>query len=309
MKLLKDLCLAFAPSGDEGKVIKIISEKMAPLCDEITTDAMGNLICHKKGSGKRLMLTAPVDSAGLMVTHVGENGLLSFAPFGDISSEHLIFRFVVSNNGEKAALVGSCKASSRSDLYLDPGKNTNFKVGSLFTAEPYFAEESGLVSSPFLSSRAAAYALINAASSLHSDNDIYFVFASQSKVGSRGAVAAGKALCPDEILAVGSVSADEAPIGNGRIKIGKGPAVSVSDKSAMTSPSLRKALTELLSHTQLSVTDTVDSDLGAALYSGKGALAGALLIPVRYKSTPAETAEINDINEATAAIRAFAERR
>ena len=41
------------PSGAEQTgIAKVLREMAAPYVDDITTDAMGNLICHKKGKGK-----------------------------------------------------------------------------------------------------------------------------------------------------------------------------------------------------------------------------------------------------------------
>ena len=41
------------PSGAEQTgIAKVLREMAAPYVDDITTDAMGNLICHKKGIGQ-----------------------------------------------------------------------------------------------------------------------------------------------------------------------------------------------------------------------------------------------------------------
>ena len=57
------------PSGGEHTAIaKVLAELAAPFVDEVKTDAMGNLICHKKGKGKRVMLAAHMDAIGFMVT-------------------------------------------------------------------------------------------------------------------------------------------------------------------------------------------------------------------------------------------------
>lgn len=41
-------------SGSENEIRKFISDNVKKYCDELSVDAMGNLIAHKKGSGKRL---------------------------------------------------------------------------------------------------------------------------------------------------------------------------------------------------------------------------------------------------------------
>ncbi|UKI38331.1 MAG: hypothetical protein L6V93_10490 [Clostridiales bacterium] len=49
MELLKKLCEAYAPSGDEGGICNIIADEIKEYADEIYTDVMGNLVVHKKG--------------------------------------------------------------------------------------------------------------------------------------------------------------------------------------------------------------------------------------------------------------------
>src|SRR5699024_8919507 len=68
---LKTLCQAYGRTGNEGSVAQVIREMVAPVADEMTTDAMGNLIVTKKGRGQgRLMMAAHMDEIGLMVTYV-----------------------------------------------------------------------------------------------------------------------------------------------------------------------------------------------------------------------------------------------
>ena len=52
--------------------------------DEIRTDAMGNLICVKKGSGKKIMLAAHMDEIGIIVSYIDEKGFLRFGNIGGL---------------------------------------------------------------------------------------------------------------------------------------------------------------------------------------------------------------------------------
>ena len=57
MQLLKELVMCVSPSGREGGIRKIIEKELKSVCDEIYTDTLGNLICHKKGNGKTVCIT------------------------------------------------------------------------------------------------------------------------------------------------------------------------------------------------------------------------------------------------------------
>lgn len=62
----------------------------APYVDSCTTDALGNLICHKKGSGPKVLFAAHMDSIGLMVTYIDEKGFLRFGPVGGLSAHEVL---------------------------------------------------------------------------------------------------------------------------------------------------------------------------------------------------------------------------
>ena len=80
--LLLMLCQAYGPSGDEGEIREVISNWARPNADEISTDALGNLIVHKQGSGPKLLFAAHMDSIGFMVTHITEDGFLRCGRLG-----------------------------------------------------------------------------------------------------------------------------------------------------------------------------------------------------------------------------------
>ena len=77
LEILRILSDAFGPSGYEEDVRAYISELIRPLVDEISEDAIGNLIAVRRGkSGKKLMVDAHVDEIGIMVRHIDESGFL-----------------------------------------------------------------------------------------------------------------------------------------------------------------------------------------------------------------------------------------
>ena len=74
LELTKRLVEAYGPSGFEDNIRALIEVEVAPFSDEMSVDAMGNLIARKEGdgSGLKVMIAAHMDEIGLMVTHITE---------------------------------------------------------------------------------------------------------------------------------------------------------------------------------------------------------------------------------------------
>src|SRR5690242_10699320 len=69
--LLKRLTETPGTSGREEQVRALVMSEMRPLVDEISVDAMGNVIGVKRGATKtKVMLAAHMDEIGFLVKHV-----------------------------------------------------------------------------------------------------------------------------------------------------------------------------------------------------------------------------------------------
>ena len=90
IEILQALNACHGPSGSEGAVAGVLRTLAAPYVDSCTTDALGNLICHKKGSGPKVLFAAHMDSIGLMVTYIDEKGFLRFGPVGGLSAHEVL---------------------------------------------------------------------------------------------------------------------------------------------------------------------------------------------------------------------------
>lgn len=319
MKFIEKLCAAYGPLGNEEAVCDIIAGELENVCDSVATDVIGNLICEKKGGGKKIMLLCHTDEPALMVTHIEKDGFLRCAPVGGISLKNQINRRVRLDNGTLG--IVSVKKDEKNEpawgeAFIDIGAadekeaEEKVKIGSLFTLESEFIKTGKILSSKALSSRLGCFALCEAAKKVKSENDLYFVFASQSEAGSRGAFCAAARINPDIILGVGACRADDVPGEDGKIKLGGGPVISLMDKGFISSERVTKLLYELTlgKPCQSFIGQESSSDAGAAALSGTGALWGALLIPVRYKGTDTEAASYDDVLQTADLIKAFAER-
>ena len=105
LEIMQALNACHGPSGNEGQVAAAIRTLAAPYVDEITTDALGNLICHKQGTGPRVMFAAHMDSIGFIITHIDEHGYLRFGQVGGLSAHDLPGTPVRFRNGTRGVVA------------------------------------------------------------------------------------------------------------------------------------------------------------------------------------------------------------
>ena len=91
----------YGGSGREDAVRETIAELARPYCDEMRTDALGNLICVRAGKegGRRVMVAAHMDHIGFVVLDADEHGFLRVHNAGGISKRASLNRHVVFANG------------------------------------------------------------------------------------------------------------------------------------------------------------------------------------------------------------------
>lgn len=311
MELLKKIVFAFGPSGREDEVRNVIKNEMESFADEITVDNMGNLICHKKGNGKKLMMEAHMDEIGIMVTHIDKNGFLRFAPVGGVSAANCVNRAVVFENGVEGVISGEGKSAPRDwnldKMFVDIGAESReeaeekVKIGDMATFRGEFIKMGKKISSKTMDDRIACYALIRAAKEIKEcPNDLYLVFTVQEELGLRGARVAAQIIEPDMAIAVDVSSVGDIPESeNIDLKLGKGPSVKMRDASYIISPVARdfmiKCANEAKIPYQLEAASFGGTDTGAVMLTGKGVPAATTSIPCRYIHSPQETVHEDDV--------------
>ena len=222
MQLLKELIMAVAPSGRENTIRDIIKKNLQSCCDEIFTDVLGNLICHKKGNGKKLMLTAHMDEIGFMVTHIDENGFIRFATIGGVPKYNCINSTIEFINGTKGKISYENKENPSSvgfeKMYIDIGASSReeaekcVNIGDMASYSGNFELIGNKIMGKALDDRSGCWALIKAMQEITtSDNDIYAVFTAQEEVGLRGAKTSAYLINPDLAVAVDVSNVGDTP--------------------------------------------------------------------------------------------------
>ena len=324
LNLLERLVRAHGTAGEEAPIRALLTELAAGYADEVRTDPMGNLIVHKKGSGKKILLAAHMDVVGVMATHYEKEGVVRFTQVGGLDPATLLQTPVRFKNGVWGLI--SCddnklgKELKIKDLFLDIGAKDEQEARHLVkpgdTAiyyAPVFTQRSRVIS-PYLDNRAGCLVLLNTLKRLSScPNDIYFVFTVQEEVGTRGAGPAAYGIEPDYALVVDVTCPDDIPgaLHEGTTALGKGAAVKVMDRSLISAPELVQKLNSIAREQGIQVQQDVMSgggtDGGPMQRSGGGVPTGGVSIPCRYTHAPTELIDWNDLEECVRLVTAFCE--
>lgn len=318
--MLEKLTQSFGPSGREKEIIQVISEYVTQFSDEVYTDALGNLIAHKKGTGKRIMLAAHMDEIGVAVTYIDEKGFLRFSKIGGLYQRRLLNRRVRFANGITGVIdtEENNKDYNIQKMYIDIGASDRehaeklISVGDMAVFEGEYKEENGVIISKALDNRAGCYILIKVLEQIKSENDIYFCFTSQEEVGLRGAKAAAYSVNPEYALAVDVTDTGDTPnCPKMAVNLGGGAAVKVMDRSVITSPDVRIRLIELAKKNnipyQLEIMTDGGTDAGAIHTSREGVKTGGVSVPTRYIHSPSEMVSKKDLDACIMLIKAFCE--
>ena len=314
---------AFGPSGREDAVREAIAAIAGEYIDDITTDALGNLICRKKGSGKKVLFAAHMDSIGVVATYIDEKGFIRFSQVGGLFKGDLINIVVRFANGTRGVISYEEKMPFKDltldNLFIDIGAKDRtdaekqVQVGDFAVFEAPRFEQNGVLCGPYLDNRIGCVTLLRAMEQIgETDNDLYFVFTAQEEVGLRGAGAAAFAVEPDVAIAVdvtdtGDLPERKTPMA---VDMGKGPAIKVMDRSVICTPAVCAAL-EQAAHdcgiaTQREILQCGGTDTAALQKARAGVQAGAVSIPTRYSHSPSEMCAVSDVEDAAKLLARFA---
>jgi endoglucanase len=322
--LIKKLTEAYGPSGHEDQIREVIRAEVEPLADEVSVDALGNLIAvkHGSGGGKKVMLAAHMDEIGLIISYVDEKGFLRFQPIGGIDAATLVGGRVQFADGA-IGVIGPenrqefRKAPELSKLYIDIGATSRDeaqrRLGEAVGFVRPFADLGKRLVAKAMDDRIACSVLIETLRQLrNSRHDVFFVFSVQEEVGLRGARTSAYGLDPDLGIAVDiTVAADTPEAEKMAMKLGAGPCVKVMDSGMLSHPGIKNLLIETAVARdipyQLEVLNRGTTDAAAIQLVRSGVPAGCVSIACRYFHTPSEMVDIDDVENAIKLLLAVLE--
>lgn len=337
--LLRELLIAPGPSGYESApsgVWRAAAETFAT----VSSDALGSSVARVPGTGKgpRLAVIGHIDEIGLVVTHVDDDGLVSFRGVGGWSPEVLLAQRVEisTRDGVVTGVVERPRRKQKKgetpppleldDLFVDIGARDGDEARSLvrpgdpavIAGEP-IELPNDRVASRALDNRLGAYVALEVARRIAEEGgvagEVAAIAAVQEEVGDfAGARTTAFALEPEIALAVDVTWATDIPGGDPKVmgehKLGSGPAVS---RGSTINPAVFELLADTAEAESIPYTievsaGTTSTDMDAIYLSRVGLATGLVSIPLRYMHTPTEIVALEDVENVIRLIVAFARR-
>ncbi len=315
VNLLKQLSCLPAVSGNEGQVFSYICNYAQQFSTEIKTDSMNNLYVFREGFGtnkKTVMLCAHMDEVGFIVSSITEDGYIKFRIVGGIDTSVLLARKVLIGNNSVKGVIGikavhlsekeeRNKKVSQEDMYIDIGTDSFREAKSLVNIGDYIsfdteADDLGnLIKGKAFDDRAGCFILSKLMEKQYYD-DIVYCFTVQEETGLRGSSVAAfniNADCCFVIEATTCLDFPEVGIDKKVTEIGKGPAVSIVDRTTYADKSLAEKFTANCDKFQYKQLASGGNDAGAVHL--KGIKTASVSIPARYIHSPVSVVSYNDI--------------
>lgn len=314
--LIQKIVETNGPSGYESIIRQVIRAEVELLADEVTVDALGNLIVRKgtaSPNGMKIMLAAHMDEIGLIATHIDENGFVRFTTIGGVRAYNCPGGRVRFLNGT-SGVIGIENPADQSNppsiehMFIDVGvsarKDCPVRVGDVAVFERPFLDLGQRLVAKSLDDRIGVAVLIETLRQVsHSPHEVYFVFSVQEEVGVRGATTAAYGIDPQLGLAVDVTGTGDTPKGiKMEVGLGKGPAVKVRDAGMLADPRVvdwmvRTAEASKIPY-QMEILERGGTDARAIQLTRMGVPAGCLSIPCRYIHSPSEMVDFGDVENA-----------
>ncbi len=324
IKLLESLCAASAISGQEGEVRKLVMDALKGHADEISVDALGNVLAVKKAAARnrpRVMLAAHMDEVGFLIAGDDKDGIFRFDPVGGLDARQLVGKSVIVGKDHVAGVIGfkpihlttaseRTTAATIDGLRIDTGNGANgkVKVGDRAAFAPNFIQlgsgRTRTIRSKALDDRIGVATLIELVKNAPPNIELLAAFTTQEEISVRGASVAAHAFNPDLAIILDCTPAYDLPHWDGaeneryNTRLGFGPAIYTADKGTLSDPRLIRFLTETAEAQgiafQLRQPGGGGTDAEGVHKARAGIPSVSVSVPGRYLHTAASLVRVSD---------------
>lgn len=305
-----------SPSGCEDEMRELILKEIGHM--EHFVDSMGNIIVHKKGEGKRVLISAHMDEVGFIVSKITEDGSLKFKCVGGIEPTVMVGKKVWVGKDRVPGITG-LKAvhlqsgserdnmASISDIVIDIGARDKQSAEKKVTVGTYgtFASEieefgDNLLKCKGLDDKVGCAALTELLKT-ETNLDLYAAFTVQEEVGCRGSIIAANYVKPEyAVVFEGTTCSDVFPTPEEKTvtRLGDGCALTAMDRAAVADREMLETALRVAKENnipcQIKRTTMGGTDAGSIQRSGCGVKTLVISTPCRYIHSPVCVMNKND---------------
>jgi endoglucanase len=326
VETLEKLSNACGIPGREQEVRSLMQKFLKPYADEVKEDKLGNVIAVKRGkkNAPKVMLAGHMDEIGLLVKTISKEGFLQFVKLGGIDDRVLLAQkvLVCTEKGLLHGIVGSKpphiqkederkRVITSDELFIDIGagsqeeaRKMGVKIGDTVEFDVKFARiGKDIVIGKAFDNRVGCAAMVETMKRLEkTECTVFAVGTVQEEVGCRGAMTSAFGICPDVGFALDvTVSGDTPGLREGEApaKLGKGPALTISDYGLITHPKVLRLLVDTAEDNKIPYQLEIDlggsTDASRISLTKEGVPSGAICVPTRYIHSPTSLLSLADI--------------
>ncbi|MGI5878396.1 MAG: M42 family metallopeptidase [Christensenellales bacterium] len=329
--LLKELTALPGVSGYEDEVRQFIWKRARDCADRVMIDRLGSVIAIKKGDWhpeRNVLVDAHMDEVGMLVSGIDEKGFVHFIPIGGLDARILPSTRVLVGSAGVRGIIGIKPIHLQKDdeqkkpieldkMVIDVGASSReaaqklVSVGDPVVFDSEFALfGDGMVKSRALDDRVGCALLLEALEERYPVT-VTAVFSAQEEVGGMGARAASHRAQPDAALVLeGTTCADMHGVPDHMrvTRIGKGPAITPMERSAIADPALIRLIRSAAEQEgipwQYREGNLGGTDAGPIQLAREGVPVAHIMIPCRYIHSGVSALSLQDFNNGRRLLRA-----
>jgi putative aminopeptidase FrvX len=336
---LRSLLTAAGPSGYERAPAAAFAALGRKFTDDVVTDVMGSVAARVPGTqpgAPFLAIVGHIDEIGLIVTHIDDDGFISFTGVGGWDPMILVGQRVelLTREGSVLGVVGKKpihllrdeerkKAPEPRDLHLDIGAPDSdaaraaVRIGdvAVIAGEPVEVMGDRVISRS-MDNRLGSYIALEAARLVAEEGgapgDVAALGVVQEEITFAGARTSAFALQPDVAIAVDVTHATDAPgidvKQEGKHEFGQG---AVIERGSTLHPMVFELLHDAAERESIPFTVSASArgtgtDADAIHFSRAGVPTGLVSVALRYMHSPVEMVQLSDVDACARVIAAFA---
>ncbi|HWN17407.1 MAG TPA: M42 family metallopeptidase [Gemmatimonadales bacterium] len=338
LSFLKSLLDTPGPSSFEAAPARIWRGEAEKLVDSVHADVSGNSFATLNPEGRpRLMLAGHIDEIGIMVTHIDDEGYLSFDTIGGWDHQVFVGQRVIllGRGGQVLGVVGKRaihlmekddreKVSKVEDLWIDLGARnraeaeTRVRIGDPGVLAAGVLEfPNGRLVSRCIDNRIGAFVVLETLRLLAAKlprASVTAVATTREEIAATGGGARSSAhrLEPDVAIVIDVTHATDYPgiekRKHGDYRLGGGPALArgASVSELVFEMLVETAEAEKIPYSIEAASRDTHTDAEAIFNAHRGVATALVSIPNRYMHSPNEMVALEDLDRTARLLAAFA---